>query len=381
MTAQPRLPTVQFVSRPGILDLGWGHPHPDALPVQRWRVATEQTLASAGDRALTYGHAAGPGELREWLAERDSIGDAANVFVTAGASHALELLTLLLARPGDVVLVDCPTYHLALRIFADAGVELVAAPSDEEGIDPAGTGDLVRRLRRAGRSVSLLYSVPTFANPTGATLSADRRVALTQVAAGSGLTLIEDDTYRDLAYGDAAPPTLWSLSDQTCVVRVGSFSKSVAPGLRLGWVNAARSIVERLERRGYIDSGGGVNHATAMTMATFGSSGSYELHLADVRRRYASQRDTLLRHLAREAGLVMTPPRGGWFAWARLPEGVSAAALLVEAERRGVSFVAGSQFHVDGRGDDHIRLAFSMLGPDETGQAVQRLGAALRAVR
>lgn len=343
-------------------------------------MATEQTLAGVGARALTYGHAAGPGELREWLAYRDA-DDPTGVFVTAGASHALELLTLLLARPGDVILVDCPTYHLALRIFADAGVELVAAPGDEEGIDPDATGELVRQLRRTGRAVNLLYTVPTFANPTGSTLPMDRRVALTETAARCELTLIEDDTYRDLAYGEAAPPTLWSLSDRTCVVRVGSFAKTVAPGLRLGWVNAPRSIVDRLGRRGYIDSGGGVNHATAMTMATFGSSGAYDRHLADVRRRYVAQRDALVRHLARDAGLVVSPPPGGWFAWVRLPQGISATALLTEAERHGVSFVEGSLFSVDGTGDDHIRLAFSMLGREEIAEAVGRLGAAVQVLR
>ena len=353
----PAHPIVQFVARPGILDLGWGHPRPDLLPVAEWRAATEATLGAFGRQALTYGYGAGPGPLVEWLADRDG-ADPAGVFVTAGASHALSLICQLLTRPGDTVLVDTPTYHLALRIFRDHGLRPV--PLGSPG--PA----------------KFLYTVPTFGNPTGRSLPEDDRHSLVLAAKRSGVPVIEDDTYRELVYDGPAPASLWSLaggpSGGTGVIRVGSFAKSVAPGLRLGWINADPSLVDRLSDLGYVDSGGGVNHANALSMATFAGSGAYERHLARLRAAYREQRDAL-------AGALGVPgpdrPAGGWFLWLRLPDGRSAAALRPVAERHGVSFVEGSRFFVDGRGDDHLRLSFSMLSPSELAEAGDRLRAVL----
>jgi DNA-binding transcriptional MocR family regulator len=340
---------LQFVARPGILDLGWGHPHPDLLPVAEWRDATEAALDSFGWQALTYGYAAGPGPLVEWLAARNR-ADPGGVFVTAGASHALSLLCQLLTTPGDTVLVDTPTYHLALRIFRDHGLRLVPVGSSVDA--------------------KFLYTVPTFGNPTGRSLADGDRHSLVLAAKRAGVPIIEDDTYRELVYDGTAPTSLWELSGGTGVIRVGSFAKTVAPGLRLGWIDADTALVDRLTGFGYVDSGGGVNHATALTMATFASSGAYERHLARLRAAYRSQRDAL-------AGAMGVPvaerPAGGWFLWLRLPPGMSGAALLPVAERHGVSFVEGTRFFVDGAGDDHIRLSFSMLSPADLREAAKRL--------
>jgi len=366
----PGHPIVQFVARPGILDLGWGHPHPDLLPVAEWREATEAALDSFGWQALTYGYAAGPGPLVEWLAARNSgrasgaggrRADPGGVFVTAGASHALSLLCQLLTVPGDTVLVDTPTYHLALRIFRDHGLRLAPVGSPADSF----VGD-----------AKFLYTVPTFGNPTGRSLPDEDRHSLVLAAARAGVPIIEDDTYRELVYEGAAPTSLWELSGRTGVIRVGSFAKTVAPGLRLGWIDADRALVDRLTGLGYVDSGGGVNHATALTMATFASSGAYERHLARLRSAYRSRRDAL-------AGAMDVPvaqrPAGGWFLWLRLPPGRSGAALRPVAERHGVSFVEGTRFFVDGEGDDHIRLSFSMLSPAELVEAARRLRLAMLA--
>jgi DNA-binding transcriptional MocR family regulator len=307
-------------------------------------------LDTVGWPALTYGYAAGPGPLVEWLAARNGT-DPAGIFVTAGASQALTLLCQLLTEPGDTVLVDTPTYHLALRIFRDHGLRLAA------------TGDLA--------GARFLYTVPTFGNPTGRSLSGDARLSLVRAAQRSGVPVIEDDTYRELGYDGPAPPSLWDLAGGHGVIRVGSFAKTVAPGLRLGWLDADPSLVRRLVGLGYVDSGGGVNHATASTMATFGASGAYDRHLARLRAAYREQRDAL----AGELGVA--GPAGGWFLWLRLPAGLRGAALLPVAERHGVSFVEGSRFTVDGGADDHIRLSFSMLAPPDLVEAAHRLQAAL----
>lgn len=363
---------IQFVHRPGILDLGWGHPRPSLLPVSAWAAAGERAAREFGWRQLTYGHATGPSPLLDWLAAHLAC-DPATLFVTGGASHGLSLITEVLAGPGDVVLVDAPTYHLAFRILTDRGVRLVRAPADEDGLDPYALPGLIASLRAR---VPLLYIVPTFGNPTGRSLPAERRTALVSIARRTGLTVVEDDTYRELAYDGPAPPALWDLAAGEGVVRLGSFAKTVAPGLRLGWINAPPAVVRRLAALGYVHSGGGVNHSVAVTMAAFGLSGAYARHTAAVRGEYRAQRDALAAAVTEV--LPVPSPAGGWFLWPRLPPGVTAAALLPPAERAGVSFVPGPTFYSDGAGGtDRIRLSFSHLAPADLTTAASRLAEAL----
>ncbi|MFF5080015.1 PLP-dependent aminotransferase family protein [Actinoplanes sp. NPDC000266] len=364
---------LQFVHREGILDLGWGHPLPDLLPVAEWAVAGAAAAREFGWRQLAYGRGVGPGPLIDWLAGRDDAGTAAETFVTAGASHGLALVAEVLTRPGDVALVDAPTYHLALRVLADRGLELVPAPADADGVRPEALAGRLRELREAGRRVPLLYLVPTFANPTGRSLPDERRRVLVELALRHDLTIVEDDTYRELSYAGAPPPSLWRIAGGAGVVRLGSFSKVVAPGLRLGWINAAPAVVARLADLGYVDSGGGVNHSVALTMAVFGASGAYDRHLSTIRERYAEQRDALAAGLGGVAA-----PDGGWFLWLPTPPGVHAEDLLVEAERCGTSFVPGTRFHVGGRGGaGFVRLSFSHLPPAGLAEAARRLKGAM----
>lgn len=376
-------PITQYVEQTGVIDLGWGHPVPSALPVEYWRASQEDMLRAFSWQALTYGYAAGPGPLIEWLCGHLGTTDAgapspAEMFVTAGASQALELVSTLLTRPGDVVIVDSPTYHLALRIFADRDVELVGAPTDDAGIDPQATGELLRRLGGEGRRVPLLYLVPTFANPTGSSLPEVRRSELIEVAQRAGTTIVEDDAYRELVYDGTALASLWSIASGRGVIRIGSFSKTVGPGLRLGWITASLDIVRMLIDRGFVDSGGGLNHATALTMATMGSSGRYAEHVQRIRAVYRRHRDALVAALHEHVPSVkVTAPRGGWFLWLRLPDGVHAADLLTSAMNHSVAFLPGSRFYTRPVMDDHIRLSFSMFEPTVLAEAARRVGLAL----
>jgi 2-aminoadipate transaminase len=357
-------PIIQFTERPGILDLGCGHPNPGLLPVEPWLAAAEASARQYGWQALTYGALAGPGPLIDWLSGHL---DTTNFFITSGASHALALITGLLAKPGDTVLVDAPTYHFALRILRDRGVRLVAAPPDLDGC--------IASLRAEGHRVPMLYLVPTFGNPTGASVPSARRQYLVEVAQRAGMTIVEDDTYRELAYDGQAPVSLWDLSGGDGVVRIGSFAKTVAPGLRLGWINASPSLICRLADLGYVDSGGGVNHANALTMAAFCTSGMFERHVASLRTAYRQRRDVLAGALR---GFELDVPAGGWFLWARLPGGILAEDLLPIAEKHGVSFVPGPRFYPD-RDDGHqyVRLAYSFLDLPELAEAADRLSRAV----
>ncbi|MBW6438693.1 PLP-dependent aminotransferase family protein [Actinoplanes hulinensis] len=345
---------IQFEHRPGILDLSWGHPRPDLLPVRAWA----ESGANLDWRALTYGSSAGPDRLLEWL------GDPGRAFVTGGASHALALVTQVLARPGDVVLVDSPTYHLAFPILADRGLRIVQ-------------GGPVHQVRP-----KLIYLVPTFGNPTGASLPEERRAELIEAAREVGATIVEDDTYRELSYDGPAPESLWSMAGGDPVVRLGSFAKTVAPGLRLGWINAEPEIIARLTGLGYVHSGGGVNHTTAVTMGAFCAGGGFERHVAGLRASYRTQRNALVDALRKHLPQLDVPsPAGGWFVWLRLPAGVTAEALLPVAEERGVSFVPGPRFWAGGSGGaDRIRLSFSLLPPADLEVAAARLGEAVAVI-
>jgi DNA-binding transcriptional MocR family regulator len=371
--------TIQFVARPGIVDLGWGHPDPESLPVVEWAAANAAALRRYGWTALTYGAGPGPAPLIDWLCARmaETDGrrpDPAEVFVTGGASQGLELVTSVLSRPGDTVLVDSPTYHLALRVLADHGVLLRQAPVDDLGMLPEATEELIGRLGR----VAFVYLVPTFGNPTGGSLPAERRRALVAVAERAGIPVVEDDTYRELSYAGPAPDSLWSM-DGDVVVRLGSFSKSVAPGLRLGWITAAAPFVRQLADRGFVDSGGGVNHSVALGMGEFGASGAYARHVDAVRDRYRQRRDALadaVRDYVDGAEFVV--PDGGWFLWLRLPSTVDTEALLGAAERAGVSYLPGARFYVEPPPTvDFLRLSFSMLGTAELLEGARRLGYAV----
>jgi len=384
------LPITQYEPQDGLLDLSWGQPRPSLLPTDAWLAATESALTAYGWRMFAYGSDAGPGPLREWIADHLGQTDRyaatpSGIFVTGGASHALTLICTVLTRPGDVVFVDSPTYHLAFPIFADHGLDVIGAPVERDGdidaIDVPALETLISATRQQGRRVSMIYIVPTFGNPTSRSLPETRRHDLVELAERTGVTIVEDDTYRELVYEGQAPASLRSQARGDAVVRIGSFAKTVAPGIRLGWIDASPEFVERVSRLGYVHSGGGVNHAAALTMAAFGASGGYDAHVAAVRGEYARQRDALISALRTTlADPTIPSPAGGWFVWLALPPGLRAADLHPVAEKHGVSFVDGTAFYPDHEsGYDRIRLSFSLFTPSELAEAAQRLASAIRA--
>lgn len=386
MTAPPSLPLVQFESRPGLIDLAWGHPDPALLPVAEMRAAAQAALDRWGPEALAYGAAAGAGPLRAWLRDRIAAREGRaltgeDVLITAGVSEGLDQLTTLCTQPGDVALVESPTYHLAVRILRDHPLELTAVPADDAGLNVDTLKARLTELRRAGRRPRLLYVVPTFNNPTGSSLSAGRRRALIEVAVDENFLIVEDDVYRDLAYDGPPPPSLWSLAPAGVVARLGSFSKTVAPGLRLGWLTAAPALVQRLADSGLRDSGGGVNHFTTLAVAALCEAGGFETSVGRLQAAYRARRDALLGALAEHLppGAAWTRPAGGFFVWITLPGGVDAAALLPRAEETGVSYLPGERFHLEGGGRSALRLAFTRYEPHALAEAARRLGGLLRA--
>ena len=377
--------TTQLQLRPGIIELNWGQPDPELLPKEAVSSAAAAVLARVGGDALSYGAAAGAGPLLAWLrahiAQTEPQAVAADeIAITAGNSDAIDQVCTLFTQAGDVVLVESPSYHLALRIMRDHPLRLVPVATDEHGLQVELLALTVRDLQRAGSNVRMLYTVPTFHNPTGVSLSAERRLALVQLAQQAGFFIVEDDVYRELHYDAPAPPALWTLAPRGTVLRLGSFAKSLAPGLRLGWINGSAQQVRRLVDGGLRDSGGGVNHLTAMVAGELCTTGGFELYVQRFRNAYRERRNALLAALSEQmpAGCSWQVPAGGFFVWVTLPAGLDANALLPHAEAAGMAFIPGANFHLDGRGSNTLRLAFSLYPPQELAHAAQRLGKAVR---
>jgi DNA-binding transcriptional MocR family regulator len=340
-----------------------------------------------GTDALTYGYAAGPGPVIDWVCDRlGAIDDRApapeSVLITGGNSHALDQVATLLTEPGDCVLVESPTYHLAVRILRDHPVELVPVPSDAEGLRVDALPETTAAIRRRGGRVRLLYCVPTFSNPTGVSLAPERRRQLVEFAAAEEVVIVEDDAYRELSYDGPALPSLWSLAAPGTVVRLGSFSKSLAPGLRAGYLTANADIVDRFRDGGLLDSGGGVSHFTSLMVAEFGRTGEYATNVEHLRAAYCERRDALTTALLAELGseVEWRLPEGGYFLWIALRREVDARALLPRAEAAGTSFMPGPTFFLepdDADGRRSLRVAFTRYPPAVLAEAARRLARAI----
>ena len=386
--APDHLRVVQVRDRPGIIDLSWGHPELSLLPAEALGEAARETFAVHGPDALSYGRDAGPPPFVSFVRERLEATDARTpaadeIVVTAGASHGLDLVVTLLADPGDVVLVEEPTYHLAVRIMRDHPVEIVPVAFDGGGIRIDAAGDAIARLKAGGRRVRLLYTIPTFHNPTGVTLIDGRRRELVDLAAAEGVTIVEDDVYRELGYDAPAPASLWSMGAPGSVVRLGSFSKSIGPGLRAAYLTADAATAARVRGSGLLDSGGGVAHLAALIVATWAATGAFPDHVETLKRTYAARRDATLAALSEHIpDASWTQPRGGFFTWVTLPASLDATALLSAAEARGMAYVPGRRFYVAGDGGrSSLRLAFTRYREADLAEAVRRLGAAVRDAR
>ena len=367
-----------------MIELAFGEPDPALFPAAGLAAACGEALAEGGE-ALSYGANAGPAELRRRLAERltrletRATGED-ETLISGGNSQALEQLVTLFCRPGDVVLVERPTYSLALGILRDHPVVVEALTFDEEGVDVEALERRLVEARATDRTVRLLYTIPTFHNPTGISLAAARRRRLVEVAAAYGLLVVEDDVYRELWYEGSAPPSLWSMAAPGTVLRLGSFAKTLAPGLRVGWLNAAPAQIERVAASGLNDSGGCPSQFAAVAVERFLAAGRYDPHVAELRAAYASRRDALAAALSERLprGCGFSVPAGGFFIWVSLPAGLRAGELLPAAEAAGVSFVPAARSHLDGY-DGALRLAFTLYGPGELTAAAARLGGVIAA--
>lgn len=369
-----------LTERPGVVSFAGGLPAPELFDAEGLRAAYDSAFSVSARRALQYSTTEGVPELREAVARRAAARGLAtgadDVLVTSGSQQALTLLTGVLVEPGDVVLVENPTYLAALQCFGMAGARVVAVPCDGEGLVPEALEEIVARERP-----KLLYTIPTFQNPTGRTLPAARRAAVAEIAARRGLWLIEDDPYGELRYEGAEVPWLAAhpgAEDRTALL--GSFSKIMAPGLRLGWLRAPAA----LRRAAVVAKQAADLHTSTvdqLAAAHYLAAVDLDAHVAAVRTAYRARRDALLAGLAEAlpAGSAWNRPEGGMFVWARLPAGHDATALLKTALAHDVAFVPGAPFFTGAPDPRTLRLSFTTHTPGEIAQGLARLGRAGRA--
>ncbi len=380
-------PTIQRSVKAGVIDLAWGQPDPSLLPVDEMRRAGEIALDEFGWEMLDYGAEAGAGPLLDFLRARIERTEGRTlapdqIITTAGISDALDQICTFRTQPGDTVLIEAPTYHLAVKILRDHLLDIVPIPTDEEGLRVNDLQAILAELKHAGKHPKFLYTIPTFHNPTGVSLSEGRRRGLIKVAAQENLLLVEDDVYRELAYDEPAPPSLWSLAPDGVVLRMGSFAKSFAPGVRLGFLTGSKEFLSRMTGGGLRDSGGGVNHFTAMLLGAACRAGLYDSQIEKLRAAYRERRDVLAETVRAELPLAeFIKPGGGFFIWLYFPDNVDTQVLRAYAPEHGVDFVHGARFFVEGGGTNALRLAFSLYPPHELQEATKRLRRALDAAR
>jgi 2-aminoadipate transaminase len=345
-----------------------GVPAPECLPVEELADCARAALERDGATVLSYGSSAGYAPLRKWIAERHDV-EPERVLITNGSLQGMVFLAERFA--GERVLVEEPTYDRPLKILAAHGVETVPVAMDDEGLDLAALADALD----SGGKPAFLYTIPTFQNPSGRTLSVERRHRLAELAREHELLVLEDDPYGLVRYDGEALPSLFELEGGARVAYSSSFSKTIAPGLRVGYFvlpNALERELEALATSTYITP---VLLGQA-TVFEFLRRGNFEPNLERVSTLLGARRDSMLEALERELpDARWSKPQGGYFVWLELPEGADAGALLERATAAGVTFVPGADF---GGAPNTARLAFSFVSPDEIREGVRRLAALVR---
>ncbi|WP_405773726.1 PLP-dependent aminotransferase family protein [Streptomyces sp. NBC_00859] len=369
-------------ARPEIISLAGGMPDVGALPTGVMADLVAALLTTHGKTALQYGTAQGDPSLRESICEVMSLegvaADPDDVVVTVGSQQALDLVTRLFVDPGDTVVTEAPTYVTALAVFAAHQARVAQVEMDEEGVLPGALSETFARLAAQGRPAKLFYTIPTFHNPTGITMSARRRQEVLEVCRRARVLVLEDNPYGLLRYdGESLRPLRASAPDE--VIYLGSFSKTLAPGLRVGWALAPPAVREKLvlaAESAMLSQ----SPLTQMTVDRYLRTQLWQAQLVETCTMYRSRRDAMLRALERymPPGASWTVPQGGFFVWVSLPEPLDTKAMLDAAVAAGVAYVPGTGFYTGGRGRRELRLSFCYPTPEHVTEGVRRLAAVLQ---
>lgn len=378
---------LKLTEQPDFISLAGGLPAPESFPIAAIAAAAQTILHDRGAQALQYGATEGYRPLRELIARRlsnDTVTlTAENVLITSGSQQALDLLGKIFLDTGDRVLVESPTYLAALQAWNSYEATYLEAPMDGAGLDPDAIEEQLRQEPK------FLYCVPSFQNPTGVTLSLERRHRLIALTAEHGVPIVEDDPYGALRFEGTSLPTLLTLAGNTengtagrdlaGVIYLSTFSKTLAPGLRVGWVAGPTAVIGRmaLAKQGTDLHTGTLDQFIIHELL---AGGQIEAGIGAIVARYRERRDVMLAALTEHFPQTArwTHPDGGMFLWVTLPDGADATEILLAAIEQGVAFVPGSAFYPNGGGANTMRLNFSNASPERIVEGIARLGAVLR---
>jgi 2-aminoadipate transaminase len=361
---------------PGVIDLGIGQPQDAILPLELMARAMRSAAEAGRREPLQYGAEHGSGALRSALAAFLTAGygtavDPDRLLISNGNSQAIDLCSATLTCPGDVVFVEEPTYFLALQIFADHGLRVVGIPVDEEGVR---IDALEAAL--AQESPKFFYCIPTGHNPTGSTMPAEHRRRLVELAREHGFLVLADEVYQLLTYAGTAPEPLAAQVDSGAVISLGTFSKILAPGLRLGWVQAPTELLQRLASRGQLISGGGLNPVVAALVAPILDDGGVADYLDRLRLTLGGRLTTMAETLQQclPSAVSYRRPEAGYFFWLQLPEHIDTSDARPAALASGVGFQPGRLFSTRGGLGNCMRLSFAYYDEAEIRAGVAKLG-------
>lgn len=363
-------------SRPEVVSLAGGMPYVSALPQDLVTSAMERVMRDNGPVALQYGSGQGMPALREHILEVMALegirGSVDDIVVTTGSQHALELVTKLFINPGDVVLAEGPSYVTAMVVFKSFQADIQHVPMDDYGLIPQALREHIARLRADGKALKFLYTVPTFSNPAGVTLTWERRLEILEICRANNILVLEDNPYG-LLYFDGQPPHAMRSVEEEGVIYLGTFSKTLAPGFRVGWVLAPHAIREKL----ILANEAAVLSPSSFTqhvIAEYLSTADWKAQIDTFRGVYRERRDAMLTALDDYLpDLSWTHPTGGFYVWVTLPDNLDSKSMLPRAVKELVAYTPGTAFYADGGGRNKMRLAFCYPTPDFIREGIRRL--------
>jgi DNA-binding transcriptional MocR family regulator len=368
-------------ARPEIVSLAGGSPYVAALPLEAVGEMISQLIANQGATALQYCTAQGDAGLRERICDVMALEEIRahpdEVVVTVGSQQALDLLTKIFIDPGDVVLAEAPSYVGALGAFASYQADVLHVAMDDDGLIPEALEEAIRRTAAAGKRAKFLYTVPNFHNPAGVTLAAGRRHRILEICRRAGLLVVEDNPYGLLGF-DGDPLRALRADDEEGVVYLGTFSKTFAAGVRVGWALAPPAIRDKLILAA---ESAVLCHSSfaQLTVREYLNTQPWLEQIKDFRELYRERRDATLAGLSgmMPPGCQWTKPAGGFFVWLRLPDGINAKAMLPRAISSRVAYVPGTGFYADGSGRQYARLCYSLPDPDRISEGIRRLASVI----
>ncbi len=375
---------LKYASVPGVISFGGGLPNPETFPVDGLVGITEKVLRERGKSALQYGTTEGADVLREAIAKRmvEKRGmkvDKNNIAIMSGSQQALDLLAKIFIEPGRTAIVEAPTYLAALSAFRPYEGEMLGVKMDEEGMDTELLEKTMKKLREDGKIAPFIYTIPTFQNPSGVTMSLERRKHLLEIAESFDVFVVEDDPYGELRYAGEDIPTLKALDRDGRVIYFGTISKIMAPGLRTGWVIADKEVVWKFVI---------AKQATDLCTNTLAQhiiaeafdSGLVERHIPEIKKLYSHKRDLMLDMLEDKMpeGVTWTKPEGGMFLWVWVPERVNTMKMFPRAIENGIAYVIGEAFYPDRSVTNAMRLNFTYSSDEEIKEGTDRLAKTIK---